>query len=187
MSFCFAPIIIVSPFTQGIAFVLSTADALNFGVLFVVLDVFYGHGLQAVERGVAQEVGAAMMPSGILAPTLASVNFTTLPLERYKSCAHPLAPITTLAACQNAARDVILADATMQHALPLGTADQFVLASIQGDGCHFQLTPQGWSPPAANILLANGSMRGATNPTIGQVCPSLQHACPVRATAYPRY
>ena len=47
------------------------------------------------------------MPPGILAPTLASVNFSALPSERYERCPHPFAPISTLATCQAAAREIV--------------------------------------------------------------------------------
>ena len=48
-----------------------------------------------------------MLPPGILAPTLASVNFSALPSERYERCPHPFAPISTLATCQAAAREIV--------------------------------------------------------------------------------
>ena len=111
-----------------------------------VLDVLYGHGAQVEVTpaffSLRNIMGAAMMPPGILAPTLATVNVSTLPSERYAGCAHPLASITTLAACTAAARDVAGAvnDELAQVNSSL-TADQWVIASMQKDGCHFQLTP----------------------------------------------
>ena len=132
----------------------NSADALNFGVLFVVLDVQRGDGIDVATYATGNSQFAAkqesmLMPAGIMAPTLATAIFSTLSSERYTGCAHPLAPISTLAACQAAATDIVLGSGTHW------TAGEYVIASMQEDGCHFQLTLPGWSPNASNILAAN--------------------------------
>ena len=75
--------------------------ALNFGLLFISLDVLIPHG------GFMGDVGTLLMPTNLPARMLASSNHSALPSARYEQCPHPFAPIRTLAACEAAAKDVL--------------------------------------------------------------------------------
>ena len=75
--------------------------ALNFGLLFIILDVLIPHG------GFMGAFGTVLMPRNVLARTLASSNISALPSARYEQCPHPFAAIRTLAACEAAAKDVL--------------------------------------------------------------------------------
>ena len=88
------------------------ADALNFGILFVVLDVLLASGDTS---GSSALIAALTIPTSVITSTFATDSVSALPRQRYSSCPHPFTPITTLAACHAAALDVVAENQSQGH------------------------------------------------------------------------